>query len=529
MVEGIKIWAILGGLGLFLFGMRLLQESIHNLAGRSFKKFLRRYTENRLEAVLSGTFVTILVQSSSMITLLVMSFAGAGLIGLENGIGMIMGANLGTTVTGWLVALLGFKFGIGSLILPFVAIGGLGTAFFKSEKIASLSKFLMGFSLMFLGLDYMKEGFLEFAQRFDMSFLKGYNSIFFIFIGFSLTAAIQSSSGAMMIYLASLATGIITVDQGFYLVIGGEIGTTVSAIIGTINGNSISKKVGWSQFLYNLITAVIATLLMSIFKIIIEVLLQIKDPLLQLVAFHSLFNLMSILIMLPFLGLFTRFIDKFIQSKDSMQAKKIALVSPKESSTAIEALEEEADSFILKVIDTNARFFRLKTESLIDPIESYFLLKKYEEEVLRFSMNVLMNPLSPDEVLKANHLGACFRNATLSAKDLKDVKHNLADLHNSGSDHLHDFYHLIKTNQQQLYSEMKTLINHSKELNSEDLENLDNLHLSFYNLENEELQKAVRESKHRDMDIPSLLNMLREINNSNEALLIALQFRISID
>ena len=529
MAEGIKIWAILGGLGLFLFGMRLLQESIHNLAGRSFKKFLRKYTENRLEAVLSGTFVTILVQSSSMITLLVMSFAGAGLIGLENGIGMIMGANLGTTATGWLVAVLGFKLDIGSVILPFIAVGGLGTAFLKTEKLANLSKFLMGFSLMFLGLDYMKDGFLEFAQSFDLSFLKGHNPIFFIFIGFALTAAIQSSSGAMMIYLASLAAGIITIDQGFYLVIGGEIGTTVSAIIGTINGNSICKKVGWSQFVYNVITAVVAVLLMGIFKIIIEDLLQLKDPLLQLVAFHSLFNFISILIMLPFLGSFTRFIDKVIRIKDDMQAKKIALVSPKESSTALEALEEEADSFILKVIDTNAGFFKLKTESLIDPIESYFLLKKYEEEVLAFSMNVLMNPLTPDEVLKANHLGACFRNATLSAKDLKDVKHNLADLHNSGSDHLHDFYHLIKTNQQKFYEEIKALINHSKEANSDDLDALDNLHLSFYNQENEGLQKAVRESKHRDMDIPSLLNMLREINNSNEAILIALQFRIKID
>ena len=528
-MEGIKVWAILGGLGLFLFGMRLLQESIHNLAGRSFKKILRKYTENRLEAVLSGTFVTILVQSSSMITLLVMSFAGAGLIGLENGIGMIMGANLGTTATGWLVAVLGFKLDIGSLILPFVAIGGLGTAFLKTEKLASLSKFLMGFSLMFLGLDYMKDGFLDFAQSFDMTFLQGHNSIIFILIGFALTAAIQSSSGAMMIYLASLAAGIITIDQGFYLVIGGEIGTTVSAIIGTINGNSICKKVGWSQFVYNLITAIIAILLMNVFKIIIEDLLQLKDPLLQLVAFHSLFNFISILIMLPFLGSFTRFIDKVIRVKDDMQAKKIALVSPKEISTALEALEEEADSFILKVIDTNSGFFKLKTESLIDPLESYFLLKKYEEEVLGFSMNVLMNQLTPEEVLKANHLGACFRNATLSAKNLKDVKHNLADLHNSGSDHLNDFYHLIKTNQQQLYAEMKALINHSKEVNSEDLEALSNLHLSFYNLENEELQNAVRESKHRDMDIPSLLNMLREINNSNEAILIALQFRIAID
>jgi phosphate:Na+ symporter len=124
-----------------------------------FQKFLRKHTKNRIKAVFAGTLVTAILQSSSMVSLLVMSFAGAGIIGLKNGIGMILGTNLGTTVTGWLVSLIGFKLDIGSFIMPFLAVGGLGIIFFKSEKLSQISKFLMGFSFMFLGLNYMKNGF----------------------------------------------------------------------------------------------------------------------------------------------------------------------------------------------------------------------------------------------------------------------------------------------------------------------------------------------------------------------------------
>lgn len=527
-MEGIKIWVLLAGLALFMFGMRMLEESLRNLAGRSFKKFLRKYTENRVEAVASGMLVTMLIQSSSMVTLLVMSFAGAGLIGIQNGIGMIMGANLGTTVTGWLVTLLGFKLDIGSIILPVVAVGGLGSVFLKADKPLYFSRFLLGFSLMFLGLDYMKDGFVEFAHNFDFSFLIGKHSFFFVLIGFVLTASIQSSSGAMMIYLSSLAAGIITVDQGFYLVIGGEIGTTVSAIIGTINGNSIRKKVGWSQFAYNIINAIVAVLLMGLFRFIIMDVLKLQDPLMQLVAFHSIFNLAGIVVMLPLLGYFTRFIDRIIPSNGNKQAVKIALVSPEESNTALEALEKEADCFLLKAIETNSSFFHLEKEKDIDSTEAYFLLKKYEEEVLDFSMKVLRFPLTKEEVILANHLGSSFRNATLSAKDLKDVKHNLEDLHNSGSDHLHEFYHLIKVNQQKFYDTIRSLMQHLHETRANDLEELDDLLSTFYRQENDALQKVVNESKHRDMDMPSLLNMLRDVNSSNEALIRALEYRLGI-
>src|SRR5574343_822265 len=210
----IKIWYLLAGLGLFLFGMSILEEALSNLVGRTFKLFLRKYTKRPYQAVLAGTAATSVLQSSAMVILLVMSLAGAGVIGLESGIGMIMGANLGTTATGWIVSLIGFQFKITSFVFPLIAVGGIGSVFVKKEKWKQAFHFILGFSFMFLGLDYMKGGFESFAATVALSFLQGKNPFLFVLTGAVLSAGIQSSSGAMMIFLSSLAAGVITLDQG---------------------------------------------------------------------------------------------------------------------------------------------------------------------------------------------------------------------------------------------------------------------------------------------------------------------------
>lgn len=368
-LKEINIWLLLAGLGLFLFGIFMMEESLKSIAGRSFKKFLRKQTGNSIKAILSGTVVTAALQSSSLVSLLVMSFAGAGIIGLQTGIGIILGANLGTTMTGWLVSLLGFKFNIEEFILPCLAIGGLGIIFLKSEKLSSISKILMGFSFMFLGLSYMKNGFMEFADKIDFSFLQGQPAVLFILFAFLLTAAIQSSSAAIMIFLSSLAAHVISFDQAVYLVIGADLGTTITAVIGTINGNSIRKKVGWSQFYFNLFNTLLTLLLLNYYMFFIKDVIAIKDPLIALVTFHSLFNLIGIIVMLPFLKLFTRFINRIVFYRETKQTKFLSLVNPKESHAAVEALEKEAMEFLNNTLETNNAFFNIYNDgkSLMHP------------------------------------------------------------------------------------------------------------------------------------------------------------------
>ncbi len=527
--EEIKIWYLLAGLGLFLFGMSMLEDALKGLVGRTFKRFLRKSTNRPIQAVFSGTLVTAVLQSSSMVSLLVMSLAGAGIIGLESGIGMIMGANLGTTATGWLVSLVGFKLDIAQFVYPFMAVSGLGIILAGNERLNMLFKFLMGFSLMFLGLEFMKGGFAEFAEHLDLTFLVGKPWIVFLLSGISLSALIQSSSAAMMIYLSSLAAGIITLDQAYFLVIGSDIGTTVTALIGTIGGNAIRKKVGWSQFAFNLFTGLIALTLMDFIDVFLQDKLQFKEPTVVLVAFHSTFNLIGILIFIPFIRYFSSFIEKIVRTTDDKRARFITLVNTAESNAAMEALEKEAERFVKQAIVINANFFNGTVQLGKTTSGSYYELKMYESEVADFYMKVLQQSLQNEEVKELNHLIASFRNATLSVKDLKDVKHNLDQLNNSGSDHLYGFHQRLSENQLNLYEEVQKFIENIHTVSITDLEHLKVLHLEFYRKESESLQQAFLESRHRDIDMPSLLNMLREVNNSNEAMLRSLQHLKGLD
>jgi phosphate:Na+ symporter len=523
--EDIDFWLLLAGLGLFLYGMHMLENALQSLAGRTFKKLIRKFTKGKIESILAGAGVTAIMQSSSMVVLLVMSFAGAGIIELSSGIGMIMGANLGTTITGWIVSLLGFKLDLGAVILPFLAIGGLGIIFLRSEKWSNLSKFLMGFSLMFLGLDYMKDGFAYFAQNMDLSFLKGQPGILFLVIGIALTAAIQSSSAAMLIFLSSLASGIITLEQGFYLVIGADVGTTITALIGTLKGNSIKRKVGYAQILFNVINGFLALVLLTPLSWFVTDVMGMTDPLIALVGFHSSMNLLGILAILPFIGALTKFLDEKISNRNDSESRFIALANPDEVHSSIEALSNEAKYFIKRTIGLNRELLSVQQNSVS---EEYFNLKKHESEVVDYYRKLISGRLEEDEVRKVNHLMASFRNATHSSKDMKDIKHNLVEISNSASDHIYNIYKRITENQDKFYNDFTLLLNNIENSGHEELKQLDHLLTQIYNEQQEYLFKVLSDH-HSEMDVATHLNVLKEVNNSNEALLRAIQSYLEID
>lgn len=519
----IHIWPLLAGLGLFLFGMFMLEESLKALAGRSFKLFLRKHTTNPLKAVLSGALVTAVLQSSSMVSLLVMSFAGAGIIGLNNGIGMILGANLGTTTTSWLMSLLGFKLNIGEFILPFLAIGGLGIMFMKSERLVNFAKVLMGFSFMFMGINYMKEGFEEFALHIEFGFLADKPGILFLFVGMFLAAAIHSSTGSMMIFMSSLSAGVITLDQAMFLAIGADMGTTVTAVTGTIKANAIRQKVGWSQFFFNLFTAIMALIMMKVYLYVIQDIVGIADPLITLAAFHTTINLTGIMVILPFLKQFTAFINRVIKGDSERLADKIKLVNPAESHAAIEALNDEAGEFFRKALAVQHGFFNLSHQLLPHgKVEDYNDLKYYEDEIVTFYIKLQQSPLNEAEVSRVNYLIAAIRNATLAAKALKDIKHNLDEISGSPQDDIFEFYKRVRENQKKFYDEITGLVTRQTSYSQEDIVRLKDILKSYYQHESEDVYQLFAARKHREIVVPNLLNMIREITDSNDALLRSL-------
>jgi phosphate:Na+ symporter len=507
----VQIWPVLAGLGLFLFGMYMMEEAIRKLSGRAFKLYLRKFTGHPVKAVAAGALVTSILQSSSMVVLLVMSFTGAGIIGMTNGIGMILGVNLGTTITGWLVTLLGFKLNIAAYIMPLIAIGGLGIIFLKKEYLSNISKLIMAVSFIFLGLSYMKDGFEAFAASFDATMLQGQPNILFFLVALLLTAAIQSSSAAMMIILTSLSTNMIDLKQAMFMVVGADLGTTITAIIGTLGGNVAKKRVGYAQFFFNAFNAIFGLALLGVWHgVLAEV-----DPLFALVAFHSILNLTGIVLMLPFLKYFAAFIKRVIQVKEQHYAANLVLANPAEPLASIEALQTEMQAFIKTSITQHQKMF---AEKFVQA--DYEMLQKYEAEILKFYMKVQQSQLAEPESERLIRLISAARNVSMSAKYLKDVLHNLHQMASAVDEDMFNLRKQIANRQTEFYQSVLDWLEHDSRL-PEDLKKMDEFQELQFKQGTDMIYGLYRDRK-QEMGISSALNVMREVNSSNECVLRAL-------
>ncbi|NNL54200.1 MAG: Na/Pi cotransporter family protein, partial [Woeseia sp.] len=244
MNSDIDIWQLLAGLGLFLFGMHQLENALTRLAGRSFKRFLRRHTTPPIRGVLAGALSTAALQSSSVVSLIVLAFVATGIVSLAGALSIVFGANLGTTATGWIVATVGFKLDIESIALPLIAAGGAGVALARSHwRVGSLSRLVLGFGLMLLALAFMKDGVASVSGQFDPAALAGQPLIIFLLVGMLISAVVQSSSATIMLTLSALNAEILTLPAAVAVAIGGDLGTTSTSLLGAIAGSAAKKRV----------------------------------------------------------------------------------------------------------------------------------------------------------------------------------------------------------------------------------------------------------------------------------------------
>lgn len=448
MTTDLRVWELLAGIGIFLFGMFELEESLRNLSGAAFRRMIRKFTENWFRSVLTGIVSTAVLQSSSAVSLMVLAFAGAGIMGMENAIGVIIGSNLGTTLTSWIVATVGFKLKIEVLAMPFIGLGGLGLIVFgKSTRATNISKFMVGFGFLFLGLDYMKTSIEGLAAYYDLSALQDYPGIVYVLVGFVLTALVQSSSASIAIILSALNSSVISFPLAAYMVIGINLGTTLTVLIGSLGSQTIKKRVAVSHFLFNLITAVVALILFPVIIYFITKLMHLEgDPVTGLALFHTLFNLLGVIIFLPMIGFFTSLIVRMVKEKTTTITRVLHTLKPDVPEAGIAALKTEIRHLIIEVIRYHLRLLKLtrrepfqsflKREDSIQPAdlsldELYQFIKSLEAEIYTFASGLQMHELSDQEARELNKLLHSCRNAVASAKILKDVRHNLQELENS--------------------------------------------------------------------------------------------------
>ncbi|QOI98673.1 MAG: Na/Pi cotransporter family protein [Flammeovirgaceae bacterium] len=471
----LKIIELLAGIGIFLFGMFQLEDSLRQLSGSTFRKLIRRFTSNWFRSVLSGTVATAVLQSSSAVSLMVLAFAGAGILGMESAIGIIIGSNLGTTLTSWIVATMGFKLKIEILALPFIGLGGLGLIVFgKSTRATNISKFLVGFGFLFMGLDYMKTSIDGLAQRYDPSELSHYPGAVFILIGLVLTILVQSSSAAMAIILSSLYSGVITFQLAAYMVIGINIGTTVTIIIGSAGTQTIKKQIALSHLLFNVITALLTILLFPLLINFIQKVIHLEnDPVTGIALFHTLFNLIGVTFFLPWIGRFTKLIVRLVPEKKITLTKCLHTLKPDIPEAGIAALKIEIRHLVVEVLRYHLRLLKLtrrepfqsflKKEDNIRFAESslddlYQGIKLLEAEIYTFASGLQMHELRDAEARELNKLLHATRNAVASAKIVKDIRHNLQEAENSGNEEVEKLYKFLKDKWASVHEEFISLL-----------------------------------------------------------------------
>ncbi|HDZ09258.1 Na/Pi cotransporter family protein [Pseudohongiella sp.] len=301
----IALGTLAGGLGLFLLSVSMITDGLKLAAGGSLRDILGRSTATVWRGIVSGAFLTSLVQSSSAVTVATIGFVNAGLLGIHQALGVVLGATIGTTMTGWLVAIVGFNFSITAFALPMVGAGMTMRLVGPSRRLGALGEAIAGFGLFFIGIDFLRGAFEGFAQNMDLASLapEGFaGAIIFVGVGFVMTLLTQSSSAAIAITLTALTGGVISFPAAAAAAIGATVGTTSTSALAVIGATSNARRVAAGHVIINGFNAVLGIALLPgvIWLASINADMQ-QYPALSLALFHTSFNVLGVLLLIPFM------------------------------------------------------------------------------------------------------------------------------------------------------------------------------------------------------------------------------------
>ncbi|NOQ88926.1 MAG: hypothetical protein GQ550_08380 [Gammaproteobacteria bacterium] len=545
MNDYFDLWKLLAGLGLFLFAMNHLEFALKQLAGKRFRRFLRYSTDKPIRSAVGGIMATAIVQSSSLVGLIVLAFVGAGLIPLVNAIGIVLGSNLGTTFTGWIVATLGFKLDLTTFIFPLAAAGGLSYGLLKGHW-RSVSQLILSFAFLLMGLDFMKDSVGTLTEHVDINVLSGYPLIVFLLVGVVFTAIIQSSSATMMLTLSALYAGIIPLPAAAALVIGADLGTTSTVLLGSLQGVVAKRRLAMAHVLFNLTIDMLAFIALFPLLSLVE-LLSISDPLYSLVAFHSLFNLFGIALFLPLIKQFTYFLEHWIKEDEQHIERFIHNVPQDVTDAALEALAKESKHLLYLVIRLNLRFLRIspKTAGVADSeyhlpkalasaskLEHYIAIKRLEGEIVSYALKIKLDDsdekfdkIKNDEITqKIENLINAVRSGVYSAKSLKDIDENLQSFYVIDNDTVSKYFDELKKPVHSIYTSIFRLLGktHSNEFIDEELSLLKEKSQVFHHEFASKIYKKMSAIHLTSLDLSTLLNVNKEIQTSEKALIKAL-------
>ena len=419
---------LIGSLGLFLYGMKIMSEGLQKFAGDSLRRILTAMTTNRVTGVLTGVLITALIQSSSATTVMVVSFVNAGLLTLTQSIGVIMGANIGTTVTAWLISALGFKVDIAAFSLPLLAFG-IPLLFSGKSSRKSVGEFIFGFSFLFMGLQALKANapdlganpeMLAFVQNYaDMGF---FSIILLLFIGAILTMIVQASAATMAITLIMCANGWIDYQLGVALVLGENIGTTITANLAALTGNTQARRAALAHLAFNIFGVIWVLILFYPFtnavSWFVTNVMRISDPSVavsfKLAAFHTAFNISNTFVMIWFVGLIEKTVCFLIKGKkDEDEEYRLRYITGGMLSTAELSILQARKEITL---------FAERTGRMLDMVKALFYEKNEDAFLKTYSRVEKYESISDRmEIEIANYL-TCVAEGRLSSEGKEEIR-----------------------------------------------------------------------------------------------------------
>ncbi len=450
-----KMDEIGAGVAIILIGMIFLERGFKFFTGGPLEGVLKRSSNKLWKSISLGVFSTAITQSSGLISVIAISFLSAGLMDLAGGIGIIFGANIGTTTGAWLISMFGLKFKISAFAMPFIIVGAV-LLLRSNKKERSVGYILAGVGFIFLGIHFLKESFDTFKDTVNLAeySMEGFEGlIVYTFIGVVITVIMQSSHATLALVLTALSVNQISYENGLALAVGANIGTTVVAIIGAISANVNGKRLAGAHLIFNVVTAVIAIAFMHQISLLVDFLsikvgISATDYTLKLSMFHTLFNVIGIAVMIPFMPLLVKVLKKMIVDKpdgDIDMPLYISKSTGKYSRTALAAAYMEATHLFDNAFEIIAHTLNLHRADIlsdaklknvvssssapmkIDIDELYFKkVKGIYSQIVEFSTLAQSEELSEEEVEKFHEIKVACRYIVEIIKSMRNIQGNMA-------------------------------------------------------------------------------------------------------
>lgn len=543
------------GIAIFLFGVMCLKNGFSNFS-TFIERVLKKWANTASKSLIFGAISTMIMQSSGLVSVLAISFLSAGFITLGQGIGIIFGANLGTTIVAWVIAIAGVKFDISSITMPLLVFGVILN--FQSSKTArAFGSILCGIGFFFLGISLVKSGFNDLKDIIDIAQYEQMPGIMgvalFVLVGIILTVVMQSSNASLLVAITILAAGQMSYENALGFAIGSNIGSTVMAIIGSIGTTIAGKRLAAAHLLFNSVTALVAVIFLHQMIFVVrffcnEVGIASDDYILQLTAFHTLFNLVGIALMMPFIGKMVQFLEKVIVDKKAKEYEPIYLNDSivEYPDTAIEALRNEMEhlydncflvltyalGFTRKEIHSNTPFREIIAKKKLyrrDVDFDNFYQKNIKylfDKMFDFATIAQTHIHDKEQMNEIVHIKNAARRAVESVHQLKMLYRNLKSATQTSNGALMELYNEIRIDLAELLRSIENLEKSSDEniqlilasirKVSQQLDQTDDNAIN-------KVEKLILDNKIHATNVSSILNDIDTANKISKDLLVMTQ------